>query len=121
MARHRITLIVDDEPAIRTYIRTILERECFETVEAGTGKRGLEILEDLGTAVDLIVSDIHMPEEDGLSFARKAANSFPGVPIILVSGYVSGQEAEPFEFVEKPFSPASLLRAVRKLVPACAA
>jgi two-component system, cell cycle sensor histidine kinase and response regulator CckA len=118
---HRISLIVDDEPAIRNYIRTILERECFDTVEAGTGKRGLEILEDLGAAVDLIVSDVHMPGGDGLTFARKAAQSFPGVPIILVSGYVSGHEAEPFEFLEKPFSPDSLLRAVRKVVPACAA
>jgi two-component system, cell cycle sensor histidine kinase and response regulator CckA len=121
MPHHRISLIVDDEPAVRNYIRTILERECFETVEAGTGKRGLELLQDLGPAVELIVSDVHMPEGDGLTFAREAAQSFPGVPIIVISGYVGGYDAWPFEFLEKPFSPDSLLRAVRKAFAAKAA
>jgi two-component system cell cycle sensor histidine kinase/response regulator CckA len=112
----RISLIVDDEPAIRSYIRAILERESFEAVEAGSGKHGLEILEDLGNEVDLIVSDINLPEGDGLSFARSAAEAFPRVPIVLVSGYVGSNEVLPFEFVEKPFSPTTLLRAVRRVV-----
>jgi len=115
MAR-RISLIVDDEPAIRSYIKAILERECFEAVEAGSGKQGLAVLEDLGTEVDLIVSDINLPEGDGLSFARTAAEAFPTVPIVLVSGYVASNEVLPFEFVEKPFSPTALLRAVHKVV-----
>jgi DNA-binding NtrC family response regulator len=112
----RTSLIVDDDPSIRTYIRAILERERFETVEAGTGKQGLDILRERGSAIHLIVSDIHMPEVDGLSFARAAAKTCPGVPIVLVSGYSAGNEASPFEFVEKPFSPDALLRAVRKVV-----
>jgi two-component system, cell cycle sensor histidine kinase and response regulator CckA len=120
MAR-RISLIVDDEPAVRTYIRIILERECFETVEAGGGNHGLAILKDLGSQVGLIVSDVQMPEGDGISFARAAASSFPEVPIILISGYASSSEVPAFEFLEKPFSPDSLLRAVRKVVTAKAA
>jgi two-component system, cell cycle response regulator CpdR len=68
--------------------------------------------------VDLIVSDINMPEGDGLSFARNAAKAFPGVAIILVSGYVASSEVMPFELVEKPFSPTALLRAVHKVVAA---
>jgi two-component system cell cycle sensor histidine kinase/response regulator CckA len=117
----RISLIVEDEPSIRSYIRAILERECFDAVEAGSGRHGLEILEDLGNKVDLIVSDINLPEGDGLSFARTAAESFPTVPIVLVSGYVGSNEVSPFEFVEKPFSPNALLRAVRKVVGQSAA
>jgi CheY-like chemotaxis protein len=117
MAR-RITLIVDDDPAIRSYIKAILEGECFETVEAGSGKGGLEILEDLSGEVELLVSDIHMPEGDGLSFVRMATQAFPGLPVVLISGCVAANEALPFEFVQKPFSPAALLRAVRKVVPA---
>jgi CheY-like chemotaxis protein len=116
-----ISLIVDDEPSIRTYIRAILERESYETVEAGTGKHGLEILEHLGSSVNLIVSDVHMPEGDGLSFAHAAAKSFPTIPIILISGYVSSGEASPFEFIEKPFSPDDLLRVVHKVTAAKAA
>jgi two-component system, cell cycle sensor histidine kinase and response regulator CckA len=117
MAR-RISLIVDDEPAIRSYIRAILEGECFEAVEAGSSKRGLEILEDLGGQVELLVSDIHMPEGDGLSFARTAGEAFPELAIVLISGYVGSNEVLPFEFLQKPFSPAALLRTVRKVVPA---
>jgi CheY-like chemotaxis protein len=113
----RISLIVDDEPAIRSYIRAILEPECFEAVEAGSGKHGLEILEALGEGVGLIVSDINMPEGDGLSFVRTASQVFPQVPIVLVSGYVTSSEVLPFEFVEKPFSPTALLHAVRKVMP----
>ncbi len=113
-----ISLIVDDEPSIRTYIRAILERESYETVEAGSAKHGLEILEHLGSSIDLIVSDIHMPEGDGLSFARAVAKSFPTVRIILTSGYVGSTEASPFEFVEKPFSPEDLLRVVHKVTAA---
>jgi DNA-binding NtrC family response regulator len=112
----RISLIVEDEPAIRSYIRAILKRESFGAVEAGSAKRGLEILEDLGNEAELIVSDINLPEGDGLSFARTAAETFPGVPIVLVSGYVGSNEVLPFEFVEKPFSPNALLRAVRRVV-----
>jgi two-component system, cell cycle sensor histidine kinase and response regulator CckA len=117
MAR-RISLIVDDEPAIRSYIRAILESERFDAVEADGGRRGLEVLGDLGEAVDLIVTDLHMPEGDGLTFARTAAEAFPGVAIILVSGYVGSNEVLPFEFVRKPFSPATLLRALTKVLPA---
>ncbi|MBV8728779.1 MAG: response regulator [Acidobacteriia bacterium] len=117
----RISLVVDDEPAIRGYIKLILERECFEAVEAGGGKEALEILEELGSQVELIVSDIHMPEGDGLSFARAAAEAFPELPIILVSGYTSAGEISDFEFLKKPFSPDSLLNTIRKVVTARAA
>jgi CheY-like chemotaxis protein len=110
-----LSLIVDDEPSIRTYIRAILERESYEVVEAGSGQHGVEILQHLGSSIDLIVSDVHMPEGDGLTFAHAAAKSFPKVPIILISGYVSPTEAAPFEFVEKPFSPDDLLRVVHKV------
>ena len=61
----------------------------------------------------MIVSDIQMPNGDGLSFAHAVKNLFPDVPVILLSG-----EAKPeagFEFVKKPFLPATLMRAVRKL------
>jgi two-component system cell cycle sensor histidine kinase/response regulator CckA len=114
----RISLVVDDEPAVRGYIKFILERECFTAVEAGSGKEAREILEELGSQVELIVSDIQMPGGDGLSFARAAAEAFPELPIILVSGYTSASEIFDFEFLKKPFSPDSLLNAVRKVVTA---
>lgn len=110
----RISLVVDDEPAVRKFISAILQREHFQTVEAGDGAHGLRIVQELGDEVALIVSDIHMPNGGGVAFAQAVKAEFPAMPIILVSG-----QAEPhpeFGFVRKPFLPSTLLSAVREVV-----
>jgi two-component system, cell cycle sensor histidine kinase and response regulator CckA len=106
-----VSLVVDDEPSVRRYVSTILQREDFQTLEAEGGTHALQIVEELGGGVDLIVSDIQMPNGDGLSLAHAVKHSFPDVPLILVSGNstLDGN----FEFLQKPFVPATL--AVRKL------
>jgi CheY-like chemotaxis protein len=108
-----VSLIVDDEPSVRKYVSTILRREDFETLEAPDGARALEMIQELDGELDLIVSDIHMPNGDGLSLAHAVEKSFPDVPLILVSA--QGQPDEHFEFVQKPFLPATLMKAVRKV------
>jgi len=110
-----VSLVVDDEPSVRRYVSTILQREDFRTLEAEGGTQALQIVEELGGGVDLIVSDIQMPNGDGLALAHAVKNSFPAVPVILVSGYARPDAG--FEYVEKPFLPATLMRAVRKLLP----
>ena len=110
----RVSLVVDDEPSVRKYITAILQREHFQTVEAGDGAHGLRIVQELGGDVVLIVSDIQMPNGDGVTFAQAVKAAFPAVAIILVSG-----EAAPnleFGFIRKPFQPSALLKAVRELV-----
>jgi len=110
-----VSLVVDDDPSVRRYVNTILQREDFRTLEAEGGTHALQIVEELGGDVDLIVSDIQMPNGDGLTLAHAVKNSFPAVPVILVSGY-SRPDAG-FEFVKKPFLPATLISAVRKFFP----
>ena len=112
----RISLVVDDEPAVRKYITAILNREHLQTVEAGDGTDGLRIVKELGDDVVLIVSDIQMPNGDGVTFAHAVKAAFPALPIILVSG---GAEPSPeFGFIRKPFQPGTLVKAVRELVAA---
>jgi len=109
-----VSLVVDDEPSVRKYVSTILEREHFQTLEAEGGVHALQIVRRLGGDVDLIVSDVQMPNGDGLSLAHAVRDSFPAIPVILVSG-----NAEPdarFEFVQKPFLPATLVKAMRKIL-----
>ena len=108
-----VSLVVDDEPSIRKYVSTILQREDFKTLEAEDGARALQIVEALGGRVDLIVTDIQMPNGDGLTLARAVRRLFQAVPVILVSG--NAQPDAAFEFVEKPFSPSAILQAVRKV------
>jgi CheY-like chemotaxis protein len=110
-----VSLVVDDEASVRKYVRAILEGEGFRTLAAEDGAQALRVVQELGSGLDLIVSDIQMPNGDGLSLAHAVENSFPAVPVILVSG-----DAKPdggFAFVKKPFLPGALMSVVRKLVP----
>jgi len=108
----RISLVVDDEPSIRRYIAMILQQENFRTIEAGDGVRGLQIVQELGESLSLIVSDVQMPHCDGIKFAQAVRAAYPDVPIVLVSG--RGEPTEKFDgFVEKPFQASDLHEAVR--------
>ena len=108
------SLVLDDEPSIRKLIRSILAIEHIQTIEAENGARGLEIMRESGSTVDLIISDIRMPDVDGISFARSVRQTHPRVPIILVSGYLEGEKAPDCDgFVEKPFRVGTLLDVVR--------
>jgi CheY-like chemotaxis protein len=109
-----LSLVVDDDPDIRAYIKQILQRDGFETLEAEGGNAALEIVKLLDGCLDLIVTDIQMPEGDGLSFANAVREVFPSVPIILVSARTRPDTI--FEFVEKPFGFETLMRAVRKFI-----
>ena len=98
---------------MRRYVSTILQREDFQTLEAEDGAHALQIVNELAGGVDLIVSDIQMPNGDGLSLADAVGKSFPDVPVILVSG--NRKPDADYEFVQKPFLPATLLKAVRRV------
>ena len=110
------SLVVDDDVSIRAFIRTVLERERFETIEAEGGTQALEIVDRFAGRLDLIVTDIQMPQGDGLTFARAVRKRFPSIPIVLVSGYAAPDAA--FPFLEKPFTWAELAALVRRLAAA---
>jgi CheY-like chemotaxis protein len=112
--RNMLSLVVDDEPKIRAYINAVLRREFFETLEAEGGNQALEIVNVAGGAIDLIVTDLQMPNGDGLSFANAVRKTFPSIPIVLLSGRTKPDTV--FEFVEKPFAADTLAQVIRKLV-----
>lgn len=110
-----LCLIVDDEPVVRSYVKQILVREGFETIEAENGTGALRLVQRLGDAVDLIVCDLQMPNGDGLTFAGTVRESFSTLPIILMSGFVEPERLHvttSFEFLQKPFQPTALLQAI---------
>jgi CheY-like chemotaxis protein len=113
-----LSLVVDDDDAIRSFIQSILHSENFETLEAEDGEQALEIVRMLDGGVDLIITDIQMPGGDGISFAKAVRASYPFVPVILVSAY--SEPVADFEFVEKPFSWAMMLRVIRRVMPRAA-
>jgi DNA-binding NtrC family response regulator len=109
-------LIVDDEEPIRSYVRKVLKGVHYETLEATSVKDAQWLLE--GNDVDLIISDIEMPGGDGLVFVTKISELRPAMPIIVMSGHAEdARQKYPrgvVEFLQKPFSPGSLLGAIQK-------
>jgi CheY-like chemotaxis protein len=116
----KISLVVDDEPSVRTFITAVLRSNGFQTIEADNGGQALELLRKLGTGVDLIVSDIQMPIMDGIALACSVRSEFPEVPLVLVSGYAEVEQSKfpegTFEFIRKPFLPVTLLNTVKKVM-----
>ena len=117
---HKISLVVDDEPSVRSFIMAVLQSDGFQTIEAENGVHALELIHKAGGAVDLLVSDIKMPLMDGITLACSVRAEFPAIPLILVSGYADIEQAKipdtGFEFVQLPFHPATLLSAVKKVM-----
>ena len=114
------TLVVDDEAVVRRLIMAVLRSDGFRTIEAKNGVQALELLRKLCGAVEVLVSDIKMPIMDGIALACSVRAEFPAIPIILVSGYADVVRAKHpelnFEFVQKPFLPATLLSVVKAVM-----
>ena len=87
-------LLVDDNPAVRRYLRAILEQQDSwrVTAEARTGAEALQQV--LAAPPDLIVLDYQMPDLNGVDVARQIAELFPKIPILMVTLHLSVQLAE---------------------------
>lgn len=101
----------------------LLEDEGFGVIEAGNGVEGVSAHAAHG-GVDLVVSDIDMPEMDGLELCRWLESNAEGVPVILVSGMdvdaaeICATEASVVGFFHKPFEVASFIAMARESVAA---
>jgi two-component system cell cycle sensor histidine kinase/response regulator CckA len=114
-------LVVEDEPAVRSLIRRIMERDGHTVLEAVDGERALEISRGCGTGIDVLVTDVMMPGMGGPALARILAAERPDLRVILTSGYgddivTAPRGVRPAYFLEKPFSPDQLSRAVRDVL-----
>ncbi len=114
----RTCIVVDDEPAIRGFLSAVLEYEGFKTLQAASAPQAYRLVESMGGAVDLIVSDVQMPGDmSGVDLAFAVRRAFPAIPVILISGYGAPKLRESaFEFIEKPFRPDAILSIVKRLV-----
>jgi DNA-binding NtrC family response regulator len=112
-------LIVDDEPAVRRFVARALMEEGFLVEEAGDGAAALQVVLAASPAVHAVVSDIAMPELDGVELLRALAASHPQLPVILMSGYGATQLegmgiAAPCGILAKPFPPERVVEEVRR-------
>jgi two-component system cell cycle sensor histidine kinase/response regulator CckA len=116
-------LLVEDEDVLRTFNARGLRSRGYNVLEAGNGVEALEELEKLekqGGEVDLVVSDVVMPEMDGPTLMKELRQRNPAIRIIFVSGYAedafekSLPDTREFEFLPKPFTLKQLVSKVKE-------
>ncbi len=116
-------LIIDDDVHILAMLRMMLERENYDVMDAINGKEGLK--RHRKAPADLIITDIFMPEKDGIETIRELRRDFPGVSIIAMSGggkndlgtYLGVAKALGALYTfAKPFENEELLNAVREIL-----
>jgi len=116
-------LIVDDDPDIRLLVDFHMSSEGYEVLEASDGMDALNIINE--NTVDIIITDITMPNMDGYELIRKLKESKKGIdiPIILLTGkkeedsiITENTEYQPDEFLSKPFTKDALLKKIDKFL-----
>lgn len=113
-------LIVEDDESVRTLAARALERAGHAIDIAADGAQGLALIRAAKGAYDLIVSDIRMPEMDGIEMAIAASAFFPSMKILLMTGYADQRErAEELngiilDVVQKPFTLAEIRSRVER-------
>jgi two-component system cell cycle sensor histidine kinase/response regulator CckA len=110
-------LLVEDETAVRDTMRTMLERGGWTVLVGRDGAEGLQLAQDLGYTIDLVVSDIVMPEMSGRRMVREMRAERPHLRILLISGFDTrtlGDDPDMagIPLLEKPFTSQQLLDAV---------
>ena len=110
-------LLVEDELPVRVIMRSVLQKLNYTVLEAANGAEAIRILlTPGGKRVQLLMTDIVMPEMGGRELARRTRTVFPDMPIILTSGYpnaANGETLPDSTYLQKPFSPKALADAVR--------
>ena len=112
-------LLVEDEEAVRSFASRALSTRGYKVLEAGSGVEALEVMERVKGKIDLVVSDVVMPEMDGPTLLRHLRERNPEIRIVFMSGYA--EEAfrknlgpdEDFVFLPKPFTLKKLAETVK--------
>ncbi|HSF66380.1 MAG TPA: response regulator [Nitrospiraceae bacterium] len=124
----RVILVVDDSPTMRGMVSHALNEAGFETKEAENGKDALIKLTTMevgGTKPDVIVTDINMPEMDGIELVReiRKLSAFKHVPVLVLTTDNTdekkevGRAAGATGWLVKPFDSELILKVIRKVLP----
>jgi len=110
----RVALVVEDDPVVRSMAVRGLREAGYVVLDAVHGREALELIRTHTGRVDVVVTDIGMPEMDGYDLARCLSEERPEVPIVFMSGYGDPEPEVPF--LQKPFPPDVLVRKVGEVL-----
>ena len=115
-------LLVEDNDSVRALAFQALTRRGYRVLEAANGEEGIRIATELGGAIDLVITDVVMPVMGGRELSTRLVAMWPGMKILFTSGYtddaiLKDAAMEPgSSFIQKPFTPDSLLPVVRAML-----
>jgi PAS domain S-box-containing protein len=118
-------LLVEDEESLRELTSRILLRHGYQVRPVARGSEAVRLASDPAQVIDLLLTDVVMPEMMGNEVAERIDVIRPGVPALFMSGYAQpildthGVLSPRFDIVEKPFTEAALLSRVRKAISSC--
>ena len=122
MVAPRTVLVVDDEPIVNESCRRILGRAGYEVDTTESGRQGLD--RALGRHFDLVITDLKMPDLDGMALVRELRSKRPDTAIVIITGYgtipsaVLAMSLGVADYIEKPFTPQKLSEAVNQALAA---
>jgi two-component system cell cycle sensor histidine kinase/response regulator CckA len=115
-------LVVDDEPTVLIVTSRMLTTAGYVAIQASGAREALRLLELGDPRVDLVITDVVMPETDGRALGRLIAERQPALPVLYMSAYPAddvfhrGSAGPDLPFLRKPFSPEALVAAVQALL-----
>lgn len=115
-------LLVEDDEMVRKVIVNIIADLGYTLLEAENGKDALHVCSRFHGIVDLLLTDVVMPKMNGVKLAEKVSELYPQIKVLFMSGYTEnaivkhGVLADDVNFIDKPFTPKSLSKAVRKVL-----
>jgi CheY-like chemotaxis protein len=117
-------LVVEDEESVRRLVRVVLEREGYRVLQATNGVEAMRLLEDPSLSLDILLTDVMMPQMGGRELAERLLAVQPDLSVIFMSGYVAdratltGVAERKAPLLQKPFAIEDLVRVVRSTIEA---
>ena len=116
-------LLVEDDDSVRQLATTVLTEAGYSVLSAPDGVEALRLVAEPSQKIDLLFTDMAMPEMDGTQLAELVTQLRPGIRVLKMSGYISDPATrkqiseENVGFIQKPFSPRDLVLKVMSLFP----
>lgn len=119
--QRQVVLLVEDEPFVREATCCILQSAGFDVLPAADAREALQVYEDHGGRIDVLMSDLVLPGPSGRQLGQDLRRTSPQIPILLTSGYLEpGCDVEALEahtyYLPKPYSRAELVEKMEQIL-----
>lgn len=121
-AQEKTVLVVEDEPEVRRLAATVLENADYKVLEAASGPEALALALQHSAPIDILLTDVVMPQMSGYNLARQMDQYHPGIRVIYISGYMEtdliryGIDIDDIILISKPFKPHHITETIESVL-----